>query len=435
MLSLSKYHTLTLFAAILISITGILCGCGDSVSDSASSRTDSKATSAITKQSDTDTSSDDTDIEKVSSKLSDNSSKAASSKQSDSSSKAVSNKQSDNSSKTASSKAESVNQTPATTEITVQPVTPIIEWYEPIEYTEPEPVEYTVYEQYDEEGRLIIDTDTLDGKKAAAITFDDGPSEYTRGLIEGLNARGAHATFFTVGSNVERYPELLQMMVDGGHQIGNHTYNHPVMTSLGEYYWRNEIAVTDTAIQNACGQTATAFRPPYGAFTYYMAASVDKTFTIWSVDTLDWKTKNFYSVQNEIITNTTDGSIILLHDLYKTSVDAALSAIDILQNEGYVFVTVDELLTRYGYPISNTAHFSQVPVSNTVPAPKPIVPETDTDSDFDTSTDIDIDSEIQTDTEKPIDTADDTDSDSDLGENSEIDTEVFDTEDDSDNTE
>ena len=398
-----------------------LGGCGDKISDSSSGDIVSSAAASdiaadtlvddsdSVGSSDLDTSSDESDSEESSAVTS---SKAASSVVT--SSKAVSSVVT--SSKAASSKAASSVVTSAVESANNTPTEQQVVWYEPepIEYTAPEVVEYTYYERYDESGRLIIDTDTLDGKKAAAITFDDGPSVYTRELIEGLNARGAHATFFTVGSNAERFPELVQMMADGGHQIGNHTYSHPVMTSLGEYYWRGEIDAADAAIRSACGQTATAFRPPYGAYTGYMAATVPKTFTIWSVDTLDWKTRNFYSVRSEIITKTTDGSIILLHDLYKTSVDAALSAIDVLQNEGYVFVTVDELLTRYGYPISNTAHFSQVPVWNTVPAPKPAPVETDTstdtESDIDTDSELFTDSDIETDTETDTEIIEETDS-------------------------
>ena len=261
-------------------------------------------------------------------------------------------------------------------------------------------------ERFDENGRLIADTDTLDGKKAIAITFDDGPSKFTSKLIDGLNARGARATFFMVGSCVERYPDLLPRMVEGGHQLGNHTYNHPRMTDLSEWSWRNEIDVTDNAIHNACGQYATAFRPPYGSYSQYMSRSIDKTFVVWSVDTLDWKTRNTNSVYNEMMNNCRDGSIVLLHDLYETSVDAALMAITDLQAQGYVFVTVDELLTRYGYPIANTAHFSQYPVESVVFVEKeepttdsePEQPQT-TDSDTPPDTDVHTDSETDTSSE------------------------------------
>ena len=285
---------------------------------------------------------------------------------------------------------------------------------EDAQYYEPEPSvipEVISEEQFDENGNLIIDTDTLDGKKAIAFTFDDGPSIYTPELLDGLRDRGAHATFFMVGSRVELYPELLPIMVEDGHQIGNHTYNHIRMTAYGESSWRNEIAITDDAIFNACGQYATAFRPPYGSYTQYQASTVDKTFTMWSVDTLDWKTRNKYSVKNEILSHACDGSIVLLHDLYKTSVDAVLEAMDELKQEGYIFVTVDELLTRYGYPISNTAHFSQYPVDSTVYIDTN-ESDDDTDSEVITDTETEYETDIDTDTsyeetETDIDTSSD----------------------------
>ena len=254
-------------------------------------------------------------------------------------------------------------------------------------YYDPEPVvipEVINEEEFDKDGNLIIDTDILEGKKAIAFTFDDGPSIYTPELLDGLRARGAHATFFMVGSRVEQYPDLLPIMVDDGHQIGNHTY-------------------------------ATAFRPPYGSYTQYQARTVDKTFTMWSVDTLDWKTRNKYSVKNEILSHSRDGSIVLLHDLYKTSVDAVLEAIDELKQEGYVFVTVDELLTRYGYPISNMAHFSQYSVTSTVVIDKH-------ESDTDTNREIQTDSEISTDTDTGTDTEIKTDTDT-AGEDTNAETE------------
>lgn len=355
-------------------------------------------------------------VHKTASEESVPSSAQSKSESSKSSSKAASSKKAESKkadSKAASSKSTSSAAKNAVSAAAQQVTTPPAPQQEETYYPEPEVLpEAIVYEEFDEDGRLIIDTDTLDGKKAIAITFDDGPSKFTAELLEGLNARGARATFFMVGSCVERYLELLPLMIEGGHQIGNHTYNHIRMTAASEYTWSNEIAVTDDAIHNACGQYATAFRPPYGSYTQYMARTVNKTFTIWSVDTLDWQSRNTDSVRANILNYSKDGSIVLLHDLYKTSVDAALQAIDILQAQGYVFVTVDELLTRYGYPISNTPHFSQYPVANTVPR-KASEPETDTqDTELEpiTETETDTDTETGTDIPEP---ATDTDTETD----------------------
>ena len=220
--------------------------------------------------------------------------------------------------------------------------------------------------KFDADNKLIIDTDTLEGKKAVALTFDDGPGEYTEKLINGLNARGAKATFFMCGSCVEQYPEVLPMMVEGGHQIGNHTYNHSDITSLSTSEMNDQIERTDNAINNACGRISSAFRPPYGSHTADIDKLINKTITLWSVDTVDWNTKDASKIKETIVSSCYDGDIILLHDIYESSVDGALSAIDELQSQGYVFVTVDELLTRYGYSIEpGSVHTSQYAVYET----------------------------------------------------------------------
>ena len=220
-------------------------------------------------------------------------------------------------------------------------------------------------EKFNADNKLIIDTDTLDGKKAIALTFDDGPSEYTAELVSELNSRGVRATFFMVGSCIEKYPDVLPMMVLGGHPLGNHTYSHVDITTLTQSSIVDTIEQTDNAIFNACGQRSTAFRPPYGSTTAEITQTIDKTVTLWSLDTMDWKSRDTQQVKNKIVSQAKDGSIVLLHDLYRTSIDGALAAVDQLQGEGFVFVTVDELLTRYGYPISKTAHSAQFAVYET----------------------------------------------------------------------
>lgn len=219
---------------------------------------------------------------------------------------------------------------------------------------------------FDLDQKLIIDTDTLDGKKAVAITFDDGPGEYTERLINELNKRDVKATFFMLGSCVSEYPEVLPMMVEGGHQIGSHTFDHTDITSLSNQKFNEQISKTDEAIYNACGQTATAFRPPYGSYTEGTISSIDKTITLWSLDSRDWELRNADAIKEEIVSKCHDGDIILLHDIYSTSVDGALAAIDELQSQGFVFVTVDELISRYGYDVNHgDAYFSQFAVYET----------------------------------------------------------------------
>lgn len=213
---------------------------------------------------------------------------------------------------------------------------------------------------------LEIDTDNFDGKKVVAITFDDGPGEYTKTLIEELNRRNVKATFFMLGSCVEQYPEVLPLMVSGGHQLGNHTYNHTDITSISLEEMNDQISRTDDAIYNACGQKSTAFRPPYGSCNDSTNNAIDKTITLWSVDTVDWNLGSADDVKNTIVSQCKDGDIILLHDIYESTVYGAIDAIDELLKQGFVFVTVDELLERYGYEIEKgMPHTSQYAVYET----------------------------------------------------------------------
>lgn len=200
------------------------------------------------------------------------------------------------------------------------------------------------------------------GKKLAAITFDDGPGPYTRNLIEELNKRGVKATFFMLGQQAEKYVDTVKYMYDSGHQLGSHTYTHKDITKISDDEFRSEMQKTDDAIIKGAGQGATAFRPPYGAFNKQKLDIQDKTPTHWSVDTMDWKNKNAELVKQNIVNNTKDGSIILLHDIYETSVQGALAAIDVLLEQGFQFVSVNELVTRNGDPITpHEIYFSCVP--------------------------------------------------------------------------
>ncbi len=199
------------------------------------------------------------------------------------------------------------------------------------------------------------------GAKLVAITFDDGPSKYTATLLDGLKARGAYATFFCVGYNASAYPKTLKRMVDEGHQIANHTSTHPELPSLSSAGIQKEIANCNKYLAAAAGNQTFYLRPPYGSYNKTVRNVCGSPIILWSVDTLDWKYRNANTVYNNIINNTKDGSIILLHDLYKTSVDGALRAIDTLQGRGYEFVTVKELLRRRGITPQNGTVYSSAP--------------------------------------------------------------------------
>lgn len=195
-------------------------------------------------------------------------------------------------------------------------------------------------------------------QKLVAITFDDGPSGYTPKLLDGLKARGAKATFFCVGTNASAHADTLKRMVNEGHQIANHTYSHPQLTKLGASEIQNELSKCRKYLVSAAGEQTFCLRPPYGSYNNTVKQTANCPLILWSVDTLDWKSRNADSVYNVITRETKDGSIILLHDLYSTSVTAALRAIDTLQQQGYEFVTVKELFRRRGITLENGKVYS-----------------------------------------------------------------------------
>lgn len=181
--------------------------------------------------------------------------------------------------------------------------------------------------------------------KQVAITFDDGPSEpCTEKLLDGLKERGVKASFFVIGMYAKEHPELIKRMKEEGHIIGNHTYHHVELTKLTEEEMKQELRMTNDVIRQITGETPVFARPPFGEWNKKKDFPEELIPVLWNVDPLDWKTLNTASVVNDIMKEVEDGDIILLHDSYPTSVDAALQCIDLLQKQGYQFVTVDELM-------------------------------------------------------------------------------------------
>ena len=178
-----------------------------------------------------------------------------------------------------------------------------------------------------------------------ALTFDDGPSpKYTPLLRDGLKERNVRATFFLLGKNVKENQELVQRMQAEGHLLGNHTYNHVQLNKIPETTARQEILKTNNEIYEATGKYPEYMRPPYGAWKKNMELCVEMLPVFWDIDTLDWKSQNVDAILKAAGEEPEDGSIILMHDEYQTSVEAALLLIDRLKEKGYEFVTVDELI-------------------------------------------------------------------------------------------
>ena len=178
-------------------------------------------------------------------------------------------------------------------------------------------------------------------EKVVALTFDDGPhSVYTKKLLEGLKKRGIKVTFFLMGSNIEGNEELVRQMKQDGHLIGNHGYRHVQMTEKV----RESVEKTGKIIEEIIGEEPEYLRPPYGDWNEELAEKMDLTPVFWSVDSLDWKYQNTPKITSRVLKEVEDGDIILMHDIFPTSVESALEIVDTLQEQGYTFVTADELI-------------------------------------------------------------------------------------------
>lgn len=185
--------------------------------------------------------------------------------------------------------------------------------------------------------------------KYVALTFDDGPKQETTGqLLEGLKARGAAATFFLVGEWAAVHQDLVRQMRDEGHQIGNHTWSHVRLEGKETEVLLQEIQHTETLLHQILGGSNYWLRPPYGAIDSALEKEIEVPMVKWSVDSRDWESRKENVIVEAVLRDVEPNSIILLHDIYPESVNAALEIVDRLQQDGYWFVTVEELLRLNG---------------------------------------------------------------------------------------
>ena len=191
-------------------------------------------------------------------------------------------------------------------------------------------------------------------KTRIALTFDDGPGEYTDELLDCLEENNAHATFFMLGQNVGSWESTVQRMADIGCEIGSHSWDHPNLYDLSMDSVAKEFSDTDAALEKACGQKASVARAPYGNWSDDIISTVGKPFFTWSLDSLDWSyldvNKDYDAVMNGDLT---DGSIILMHDIHEPSVQAAIKMIPELVQKGYKLMTVSELAAAKGVTLQN----------------------------------------------------------------------------------
>lgn len=180
-------------------------------------------------------------------------------------------------------------------------------------------------------------------KKMVALTYDDGPSVYTPTILKTLKKNDSVATFFVVGSRVSTYSKTVQKAYDNGCQIGNHTYDHKILTRVGKKEVQKQVSKTNRAVKKVIGINPVVMCPPGGATSSNIKSWVGMPSIIWSIDTLDWKTRDSASTQKAVLNHVKDGDIVLMHDLYKATATASQTIIPELTRRGYQLVTVSEL--------------------------------------------------------------------------------------------
>ena len=180
-------------------------------------------------------------------------------------------------------------------------------------------------------------------KPMIALTYDDGPSKYTQDILDLLKENNSAATFFVLGSQVSKYEEAVIQMVDGGNQVGNHSYDHKRLTSLNDEELFNQINNTDNLIYETALYKTSIMRPPYGSTTEDLVDKLQKPIINWSIDTRDWESRNAAAITEIVLENVKDGDIILMHDLYESTLEASKIVIPELINRGYQLVTISEL--------------------------------------------------------------------------------------------
>lgn len=191
-----------------------------------------------------------------------------------------------------------------------------------------------------------------ENKKYIALTFDDGPNDSsTLNLLDILKENDVKATFFMLGQMVAQYPDSAKKVAEAGHEIASHSYSHPQLNTLSADDLREEIIKTDEAIFKATGTLPRNLRPPYGAIDKKSAETVAMPIIQWDIDSQDWKSKDPGKINAVVKQNAFNGAIILIHDIHPQSVKAVPGIIKMLKEEGYTFVTVDQLLAGKQKPL------------------------------------------------------------------------------------
>lgn len=192
-----------------------------------------------------------------------------------------------------------------------------------------------------------------------ALTFDDGPSEYTERLLDILKKKQVPATFFVLGNKANAYPDTIRREMAEGHEVESHTMSHQNLAKLDEAGIRTEIIGAEQTICTIEGKANCIkyLRPPYGEVSDTVRSVVGKPMIGWSIDTLDWQSKDPQAIQDNTLGVIRGGAIILLHDIYETSIEGAERIINELKAAGFTFVTVDEMAQKYGANLAAGSYY------------------------------------------------------------------------------
>lgn len=188
-------------------------------------------------------------------------------------------------------------------------------------------------------------------KKMVALTFDDGPGKYTQEIVDCLEKYDSRATFYVLGCNVDSYKKEVEKADKIGCEIGNHSYDHTILTKLSAKEVSKQMSDTDAKIKKITGKKSVTMRCPGGGVDKTVQGAVGKPIILWSIDTLDWKTRNTDKTISAVMNNVKDGDIVLMHDIHEPTKRAALYLIPALKKKGYQLVTVSELAKYRGYKL------------------------------------------------------------------------------------
>ena len=192
-----------------------------------------------------------------------------------------------------------------------------------------------------------------DGKKYVALTFDDGPGKYTKELVDLLVKNNVKASFFMVGQNIKNYKSSVKYAYDNGMEICNHSQNHKNLKNLSKEDIEYEINSVDDMLEEITGERARYYRSPGGNQNENVLNTISKPCILWNVDTRDWESRDTQKIISKTLKEVDDGDIILMHEIYKTTLDAVEPIIIKLKEKGYNFVTVTELYKIKGIPLEN----------------------------------------------------------------------------------